>query len=165
MMLYSGRRESGKKGYSLIELVFATLIIGLLAAVCIPRFVNGIRDDACARVTDYEMSEIVNAIIGDTSMGFRGYRTDMARWPGALADLLVNPNIAGLQTFNPVTQSGWNGPYLDANDGDNSGTADVLEDGWLNDYVYVAPGAPGSLTSLGPNGAAGGGDDIVINIE
>ena len=59
----------------------------------------------------------------------------------------------------PPKPAKWEGPYLALPD---------LQDPWGNEYVYISPGThdpenyPYDLYSCGPNGRAGGDDDVTI---
>ncbi len=71
--------------------------------------------------------------------------------------------------YNPFTRTGWNGPYIDMKlkdmDGDteiDSDEIDILYDEWGKEYQYSKTTAV--VSSYGPNGILGGGDDIEKDI-
>lgn len=138
------------KGFTLLELVVVMVVVGILAAVGVPAVLN-IRKNAKANATQKELSELKRAIVGDPD--FRGYVSDFG---GALpADFeLAHLTDSSSKVYNPFTQTGWRGPYF---------SEDVLEDPWGNKYQLGA--SKTKLVSYGPDGVAGGGDDIEVDID
>ncbi|MBU1862120.1 MAG: type II secretion system GspH family protein [Candidatus Omnitrophica bacterium] len=143
-------------GFSLTELILVIVILALVSAVAIPKM-GEITNNARRSATEKEMMELVRAIIGDASQGFRGYYDDMGRLPVDGAPGLVELYTQDAQAdYDPLTQTGWNGPYIDVRERD--GNIDILYDAWGNAYVYAAGAA--TITSTG-----GGGGNIVVNIK
>jgi len=155
------KRIENKDAFTLIELVVTMLIVGLLASIAVPASTN-LYTNAQISATGKEMKNIQLAIMGDAQQGLMGFRDHIGDLPANLTELFDN-TVAAYPGFNNYTQRGWNGPYIEDRDSDGDGRAEVLDDAWGNPYVYVQ--AAGTLTSWGPDQAAGGGDDIVLNID
>lgn len=133
------------------------VLIAVLAAIAIPSFVN-LTKDAKITVTTEKLNEMKRAIVGDSRRVANGqylnpgFENNMGAVPTALTDLTTQ----GAQTtYNPFTKRGWRGPYLSNTD------ANWNKDAWGTAIVYNS-GAR-TLTSYGPDKAAGGGDDIVVS--
>ncbi|MGR9114696.1 MAG: hypothetical protein ACU85E_02940 [Gammaproteobacteria bacterium] len=145
------RRQSG---VTLLELAIVLLVLVALAGLAIPYFSGTSRYAQCT-ATEASMVAIRDAIIG--SYERPGYLADVGALPGTLGDLLVNPGVA---IFNPETQRGWRGPYV------NSGMNDAFRfnpfvlqipsvdaDGNdCSDMGLVNPNQCARLVALGPNG-------------
>ncbi|MFQ5901723.1 MAG: type II secretion system protein GspG, partial [Thermodesulfobacteriota bacterium] len=124
------------------------------------------------RITKQEMETLRRAMVGDPSLvgagiySSRGFRGDVGRFPAnaeGLPALVTNP---GDPAWNRYTRTGWNGPYVDANIGDEFGqTNSYLRDAWGNNYVYDSTVSPPTITSCGPNGSCGDGDDLVVYLR
>lgn len=78
------------------------------------------------------------------------YRLDLGVYPAKLDDLIRRPD--GLK--NPEK---WRGPYVEA--------SEIPKDPWENDFYYANDGDSIEITSFGPDGEKGGGDDITIVIQ
>jgi general secretion pathway protein G len=130
------RRESG---FTLIELLLVVVIIGILAAIVVPKL-TGRTDDARIGAAQADIKSISTAL----SM----YEGDNGRFPPALEALLVKPT-------NPEPPK-WKGPYLESRE--------IPKDPWGHEYLYVYPSPRGAnmyeLLSAGADGQPGTGDDI-----
>lgn len=138
------RRLSESAGFTLIEIVIVIIVLGIIAAVAIPRF-GDMSENAKTTATKEEMMRLKIAIIGDASVkaggkhASRGFLGDVGSVPTALVDLAVKPGAVAV--YNNFTGLGWNGPYMDSAGGD------YLSDAWGTAYVYDAVGR--TITSTG----------------
>jgi len=154
-------RRAGRKsarwgapcGFTLVELVVVIVVLGVVAAVAVPR-VSSMVDEAKRAATLKEMNALREAIMGNTSQvsggdpAGGGYEGDVGALPSSLQDLVTKPG--GVSAWDRYTQTGWNGPYVDSGGG-------YLTDAWGDAYQYNA--GQRTITST-----AGGGASIVVNV-
>ena len=133
-----------RKAFTLVELMLVVIIIGILVAMVVPRIAG--RSEQARRAAAKADIESNLAIALDL------YELDNGNYPTAeqgLNALITTPTSA------PVPES-WNGPYLKKRK--------IPLDPWGRPYKYVSPGVHNTedydLSSLGPDGVEGGGDDI-----
>jgi len=123
-------------GFTLIEVMIVVVILGILAAVVVPR-IMGNPDEARITVARTDINNITSAL----SM----YRLDAFSYPSTdqgLEALLQRP-------ANLPSGARWReGGYL----------SQMPKDPWGNPYQYLQPGVKGEfdLWSLGADGAPGG---------
>lgn len=134
-MKTTGRK---KKGFTLVELLLVLVILGVLAAIVVPKF-SGRTDDARKTAAQTQISNFSTAL--------DAYEIDTGSYPkgkAGLTDLVQQPR-------NAVN---WKGPYL----------KEIPNDPWQKPYVYESPGKHNTssydLMSMGPDGRAGTDDDI-----
>lgn len=124
------------KGFTLIELLVVILILGVLAALVVPRVV-GRGDDARAVAAKADIAQIKSAL--------KLYYLDNQRFPSTEQGLqaLISKPTSGAIPSNWKT-----GGYLEK----------LPKDPWGNAYVYLSPGAKGDfeLMSYGADGQLGG---------
>ena len=150
------KRESNGKGFTIIEMIIVIVMISILAAAVTPVVFQKVSSEREASTRD-EIVLIYQAIMGDTNKGNSGYLGDMGGLPSALADLNTNPGATTNSAETCGVGVGWAGPYILT----GFDTDDYLKDAWGNNYVYNSPGT-GQIKSYGPDGASGGGDDLVF---
>ena len=133
------RRLCSNAGFTLIELMVVIIILGLLAAIVMPRVV-GQTDRA-----RYEQGKVQMRILEDS---LKRYKLDSGVYPTTAQGLeaLVQKPSTGVLPRN------WQeGGYLDK--------PEVPTDPWKNAYIYISPGQNGpdyDLSSLGADGLEGG---------
>ena len=128
-----------KSGFYLIEIMLVVTIIGILAAVVLPRLVGRGEE---ARISAAKLQ------IENIGVALDAFSLDNGRFPTTEEgiDALMN---------KPANVNNWKGPYLKKS---------VTKDPWGNPYVYRCPGVHSQdydLQSYGPDGKDGGNDDIV----
>ena len=128
----SRRRRGTTKGFSLIEMLVAVAIVGLLVGLV---GTAAIRQLQTSRVNTTEAQ--INQIRGAIDI----FSIDTGRVP------TENEGIAALVS-NVSNISGWNGPYL--RDGK------IPVDAWSNAFIYSFDGTQVRVISLGADGQEGG---------
>lgn len=138
------RRGRGKEGFTLIELMVVIVILGVLAGLIVPKFMD---EPQKARVVKAKLQ------MESVSMALKKYYIDNGYYPTTEQglDALVTKPSAGRVPKNYA-----DGGYLPK----------VPLDPWGTKYVYISPGkhGPFDLTSYGADGASGGtGGDADVN--
>jgi len=120
-------------GFTLIEMVVVVIIIGLLAALVVPRFFGKV-DDAKLMAAQAQIE-----LFG---LGLDHFRLDVGRYPTS------SEGLRAVRTA-PIGVEGWKGPYL---------KKDIPKDPWRRAFIYTSPGVHGDydLISYGADGAQGG---------
>ena len=117
-----------EQGFTLLEIMVVLVIMGVLAAMVAPRFIER-ADEAKVEATKAQMQNVSQAL--------KLYRLQNGRYPSSSEGIqaLVNPGKSGKR-------------YLD----------NVPKDAWGNDFVYLAPGVHGDfdILSYGGDAKAGG---------
>ncbi|HLV80781.1 MAG TPA: type II secretion system major pseudopilin GspG [Chthonomonadaceae bacterium] len=126
-----------RRGFTLIELLVVIVILGILAAVIVPRFMG--------RTEDAKIGSAKSQIaIFKTALEM--YNADTGSYPADLNALQANPGGV----------NNWKGPYL-------KDVQTIPLDPWGNPYVYTHPGQHSpdyDIVSAGPDGQLGTADDI-----
>ena len=132
-------RHSPQQAFTLVELLLVLVILGILAAIVLPRFTNR---------TKQAQTAAAQTQISNFKVALDAFDVDNGYYPkgkNGLQDLIVMPRDA----------QNWHGPYLQ--------TDAVPKDPWGNDYIYECPGRhnPTSydLSSMGPPGE----DNVIGN--
>lgn len=134
--------DRSKDAFTLIEIMLVVLIIGVLAAMAVPRLVG--------RSQEAKLTAAQADIESNISVSLDMYELDTGAYPTTeqgLSALIEKPSgMSG--------SSHWNGPYLKR----------LPKDPWGHVYLYRYPGDKNpegfDLYSLGPNGVEGDQDDV-----
>jgi general secretion pathway protein G len=131
-------RTKRMRGFTLIEIMVVITILGILAALIVPRVV-GRTDDARIAAARQDIASLMQAL--------KLYRLDNGRYPTTeqgLRALLEKP------TVEPVPNNWKTGGYLER--------AGLPKDPWGKEYQYLNPGLKGEIDvfSFGRDGQAGG---------
>lgn len=137
------KRKSCSLGFTLIEIMVVVVIMGVLAALLVPRLM-GRTDDARIIAAKQDIATLMQAL--------KLYRLDNQRYPTNEQGLqaLINKPSGG-----PMPPNWKAGGYLDR----------LSKDPWGNPYEYRSPGSHGEvdLYSYGADGKPGGtGNDADI---
>lgn len=129
-------QPSSTRGFTLIEVMIVIVILGVLAALIVPKVI-GRPDEARVVAAKQDVSSLMQAL--------KLYRLDNHRYPTtdqSLEALINKPTIA------PIPPNWKSGGYLDR----------LPKDPWGNAYLYLNPGTHGEIDvySLGADGAPGG---------
>ena len=165
-----------RAGFTLIEAIFTLAIIAIVS-VGLMTVSNAAFDMINVEITDDHIRALQRAVSGDpvivlnearTSFGYIG---DMGNLPPAIEDLWVKGSQSDF-SFDTTkkTGGGWDGPYLETS------IVEMLDslalDAWSTALFYdptpfldegFGANAQGKLISFGPDGIAGGNDDISIH--
>jgi general secretion pathway protein G len=135
-------RAARERGFTLIEIMVVVVIIGLLAAVVVPQFMNRVGDARIAKA-----KQDIQAI----ETGLTMFKLDNFNYPTpeeGIRALVEKPNDPNIRNWRP-------GGYL----------KHLPKDPWGHDYQYQYPGTHGEydLYSFGRDGQVGGeGEDADI---
>jgi general secretion pathway protein G len=133
-------RRSRQSGFTLVELLLVLVILGILAAIVVPKF-SGRTESAQITAAVTQISTFATAL--------DAYEIDIGGYP---------KGSDGLQqlVIQPADTPAWKGPYL---------KSDIPNDPWGNPYIYEYPGrihtSGYDISSMGPDKQPGTADDIV----
>ena len=136
-------RRALARGFTLIEIMVVVVIMGILAALVVPKLM-GRTDDARIMAARQDISTLMQSL--------KLYRLDNQRYPSTeqgLQALITKP------TSGPAANGWKQGGYVDK----------LPKDPWGNPYQYLSPGIRGEVDifSLGADGQPGGaGNDADI---
>lgn len=130
-------------GFTLIELLLVLVILGVLAAIVVPKFAG--RTEQARKTAALSQISAFGTVLD-------AFEVDNGFYPkgkNGLQDLVSQPRDARK----------WNGPYI----------KEVPLDPWEHEYIYECPGKnnPTSydVMSMGPDGRVGGDDDITNSTQ
>ena len=123
-------------GFTLVEVMVVVVILGVLAALIVPRVV-GRTDEARAVAARQDIASVMQAL--------KLYRLDNSRYPNAAQGLQALVTKPALDPVPPNWKS-----YLDR----------LPQDPWGKPYLYLNPGARGEIDvfTFGADGQPGGSD-------
>ena len=117
------------RGFSLIELTIAIIIIGIIVSIALQSMTSVIEDTRRIK-TEREMELLANAIVGDANIAQSGGRSDF----GYVGDIgSFPPNLSALYS-NPGGYSTWDGPYIPS--GFSQDSTGLKTDEWGAAYNY-----------------------------
>jgi general secretion pathway protein G len=133
-------RNSRQRGFTLVELLLVLVILGILAALVLPKF-TGRTEQARVTAAQTQISTFGTAL--------DAFEVDTGSYPRGQDGL--NQLVA-----QPGDVQNWRGPYL---------KSDIPLDPWGHPYIYEFPGRMNpsgyDIRSMGPDGQANTADDIV----
>lgn len=133
----------GQRGFTLLEIMVVVVILGILAALVVPKIISR-PDEARVIAAKQDIASLLQAL--------KLYRLDNQRYPSTeqgLQALLAKPTTA------PIPLNWKAGGYIER----------LPKDPWGNPYQYLSPGVRSELdvSSFGADGAPGGeGNDADI---
>ncbi|TFW06571.1 type II secretion system protein GspG [Oxalobacteraceae bacterium OM1] len=137
-VLSSLRRRSRlvQRGFTLIEIMVVVVIMGILAALVVPKLM-GRTDDARITAARQDISTLMQAL--------KLYKLDNQRYPTTEQGLQA---LTNKPTSGPAANGWKTGGYIDK----------LPKDPWGNAYQYLSPGVHGEVDvfSYGADGQPGG---------
>jgi prepilin-type N-terminal cleavage/methylation domain-containing protein len=124
-------RLKSVRGYSILELVVAIVILGIISAVAL-KSIRNTSDQARIEETKKGLERLAFAIAGNPNLVSGGVRTDY----GYVGDIgAMPPNLDALVT-NPGGFAAWRGPYIRDDFSTGGLSSRYKMDAWGKPYVY-----------------------------
>jgi general secretion pathway protein G len=140
-MFATSKQQSKQRGFTLIEIMVVVVIMGILAALVVPKLM-GRTDDARIQAARQDIATLMQAL--------KLYRLDNRKYP------TTAQGLQALVTKPASGADGWkSGGYIEK----------LPKDPWGNSYQYLSPGIKGEIDvlSFGADGQPGGeGNDADI---
>ncbi len=132
MKKWNKELRRGEAGFTLIEILLVVVIIGILAAIAVPRLGGRVGQSQIAAA---------KASIGAIGTAIDLYETDNGKLPESLQNLVTKGS-----------EPNWNGPYLRK--------VESLKDPWGTEFQYAKQGDVYTVASAGPDLGFGSADDV-----
>jgi general secretion pathway protein G len=135
--------RSAQRGFTLIEIMVVVVIMGILAALVVPKLM-GRTDDARITAAKQDIATLMQAL--------KLYKLDNQRYPTTEQGLQA---LVAKPTSGPAANGWKTGGYIDK----------LPKDPWGGQYQYLSPGVKGEVDvfSYGADGQPGGaGNDADI---
>lgn len=135
--------RSAQRGFTLIEIMVVVVIMGILAALVVPKLM-GRADDARITAAKQDIATLMQAL--------KLYKLDNQRFPSTEQGLQA---LISKPTSGPAANGWKNGGYVEK----------LPKDPWGGQYQYLSPGVKGEVDvfSYGADGQPGGsGNDADI---
>lgn len=135
----SRKMNRSRSAFTLIELLLVLVILGVLAAIVVPKFTGR---------TEQARKQGAKTSISNLSGTINTFETDTGRFPTSDEGL-------GALVQAPGNVENWHGPYIESS---------ALQDPWGHPFHYTCPGSHNpngfDLWSSGADGQDGTADDI-----
>ena len=154
-----------RTGFTLMELIVVIFIVSLIAGVFVSIYYT-VTNSKLAEYTREEMDNIESALL-DFYRDIGQFPEDTNNVAVDFLDLERKPSTSdrfyGTSALKTWRLNHWDGPYIQDKFGDDNYTRDAWGNYYIYNYTYGNNYC--TVTSYGPDGASGGGDDIVYTIS